>query len=301
MDNAGNSIPDVDNTAVDSSVVVVGVTTDANPATQQNAAEPVAAEADKGKCVCCSSRGTFCMKFRSCLESSYFSFTLGGLLFLSGIALTAVAVREEGGSYTLVGPFFIAAGCILCIKGCVNKISKRQLRREQEEQAERAVTRALTRAQRSQRNEQLALSQENLIIPPDYFESVEPAKTVPHAPAHRQLVSAESQTNFDLTEVRNDRHPHRGLQRLTSVQSQTSFPSVVSIGVDTSDLPVQLDAVSQAPPSYERAITRQESVTASEAQPTNVTYYIPEEEDLSTFADFHASTSHSTTTRDVGT
>lgn len=53
---------------------------------------------------------------------------------------------------------------------------------------------------RSQRNEEVAVSQENLIIPPDYYDAVTVPK--PAVPSHRQLVNTESQTTFAAT---NDR------------------------------------------------------------------------------------------------
>ena len=82
---------------------------------------------------------------------------------------------------------------------------------------------------RSQRNEELALSQENLIIPPDYFEAVAPKPAVP-VNSHRQLVNTESQTTFDTPPPRRMDSATQatrpvGLHRLASVCIRHSLTS----------------------------------------------------------------------------
>lgn len=55
----------------------------------------------------------------------------GVLLLVGGIVLIAVSSRLPSGDYFLIGPFCVAAGVILLIRGCINKLAKRQQRREE--------------------------------------------------------------------------------------------------------------------------------------------------------------------------
>ena len=55
----------------------------------------------------------------------------GIIFFVGGIVLIGVSTNLPSGDYFLIGPFCIAAGTILFIRGCINKLAKRQHRREQ--------------------------------------------------------------------------------------------------------------------------------------------------------------------------
>ena len=69
------------------------------------------------------------------------------------------------------------------------------------------------------------------------------------------------------------------------IQSQTSFHSLVDVGVDTSDLPTDLDTISQAPPSYYQVLTptqtetdlRESSGNVSGTSSQTVTVFLPSE------------------------
>ena len=58
-------------------------------------------------------------------------FIVGVLFFGGGIVLIGVSTQLPSGDYFLIGPFSVAAGTILFIRGCINKLAKRQHRREQ--------------------------------------------------------------------------------------------------------------------------------------------------------------------------
>ena len=50
---------------------------------------------------------------------------------------------------------------------------------------------------------------------------------------------------------------------------------MVSIGLDTSDLPVDIDTTSQAPPSYDLATSKSTTIESPIAAPSTVSYYLP--------------------------
>jgi len=58
-------------------------------------------------------------------------YLVGAVLSLTGIALIALTGQLPSGDYFLIGPFCIAIGAILFIRGCVTKMAKRQQLREQ--------------------------------------------------------------------------------------------------------------------------------------------------------------------------
>ena len=72
----------------------------------------------------------------------------GVLLLVGGIVLIAVSSHLPSGDYFLIGPFCVAAGVILLIRGCINKLAKRQQRREE-------VSLQYQRAEVSQKNYKL--------------------------------------------------------------------------------------------------------------------------------------------------
>lgn len=74
-------------------------------------------------------RHNCCIHLRQCVESSAFSFTLGIALLITGVCLIGATSKVESNHAYLVGPFCLAAGCILIIRGCINEIAKRQQRR----------------------------------------------------------------------------------------------------------------------------------------------------------------------------
>ena len=69
----------------------------------------------------------------------------GVLLLVGGIVLIAVSSHLPSGDYFLIVPFCVAAGVILLIRGCINKLAKRQQRREE-------VSHQYHRAEASQKN-----------------------------------------------------------------------------------------------------------------------------------------------------